>query len=354
MERDFQPLPPVANRSGGCGFALREDAFLDHWASALQAYGTPVDFVSSVRYIDSQFHLQGMSYPLVIPQGGNYRMRAQLMARQRRYDAMGDASAYPASLRPDGCYLCQNIQQALDAERDPTRSSNVMFDLGSHYIFPNRYPAHRGSSLFVPKDHDDHDRRVDICARRLEDEFGIRTLGRLLGWKDLLTLFQFADAHQLIAARNHVLDGMSIPCHDHFHLHGAALPSSRFFCQLIDDERSKIGPQERFPLATPFATLFLLDEDRAALAHRAAEVIGRLEFRHVVYTAAYWQGCFALSPRTCNVGSYGISKVGSDALMHSFDPEEPGVFEHIQRHVLLRGQFDWRPFLEDSRSCRCA
>ena len=142
------------------------------------------------------------------------------------------------------------------------------------------------------------------------------------------------------------LDGMSIPCHDHFHLHSAALPSSRFFCQLIEDEHSKSGPPERFPQATPFATLFLIDSDRAALAQRAAEVIGRLEFGHIVYTAAYWQGGFALSPRTCDVSVDRIPKVGGDVPMHSFDPEEPGVLEHIQRHVLRRGQFDWRPFIK--------
>ncbi len=347
MERDFQQQPFVANHPVGCHLTFcDEDAFLDRWANALLAYGTPTDFVSSVRYIESRFEMNGAAYPLVIPQGGNYRMRAQLMARQRRYDALGDSLAYPVSLRPDGCFLCQNIQQAIDAERDATRPSNVMFDLGSHYIFPNRYPAHRGSSLFVPKDHDDHERRVDICARRLEDEFGIRTLGRLVGPRDLRTLFQFADAHNLLAARNHVLDGMSIPCHDHFHLHSAALPSSRFFCQLIEDEHSKSGPPERFPQATPFATLFLIDSDRAALAQRAAEVIGRLEFGHIVYTAAYWQGGFALSPRTCDVSVDRIPKVGGDVPMHSFDPEEPGVLEHIQRHVLRRGQFDWRPFIK--------
>ena len=108
--------------------------FLLRWANALEAYGTPRDFVYSTTYKKTEIEFAGKKFPAVSITAKNNARRKELMAQQKPYKALHEAKEYGIRLSLDDCFLCENIVQEIDAQQEPQIPNNVMYFAGIHEI----------------------------------------------------------------------------------------------------------------------------------------------------------------------------------------------------------------------------
>ena len=64
-------------------------------------------------------------------------LRQSLITAQQPYPYLKNPVEYPVALHlgDDGCKLCENIAQGIDALNHPEVASNVVIDLSDSYIF---------------------------------------------------------------------------------------------------------------------------------------------------------------------------------------------------------------------------
>src|SRR3989344_535937 len=216
--------------------------FLLKWAETLESYGTPTSFVDLTRY---EFHSIEFDkkYPFVYTISENHAQRRALMAEQKDY--MNKLKTYGFNLDLKNCFICQNIAQGIDSQLFPEVKNNVMYWPGNHAIAPNRYPNQLGHSLSDLINHDDITDRV--IPKPDPDNPGNKTAiynpeprktrGAIITSQYLDALMASCDSLNLIALRNHVLDGMSIPGHDHFHLMPEDLPSVSLIGEILREKQ---------------------------------------------------------------------------------------------------------------------
>ena len=144
-----------------------------------------------------------------------------------------------------GCALCENIHSALAANKDPAScKSNLVCDLGSHIIIPNRFPRFPGHSLFLATQ---HNQQTDLRSN---------CFGPLLSQRSLVAAMQISDRLNLGWMRNHPRGGMSIPEHDHFHMYPIPLVQKSGVETLLKDLKP-IAQNVNITTRGPFSNLIV-------------------------------------------------------------------------------------------------
>ena len=327
------------------------EGFLLKWAKALESYGTPRTFVDSTTYRKVQIDFQSKPYYFVYTVSKNYAQRSALMAQQQPYLSQKREEDYKLRLDLANCFLCQNVVQGLDAKAYPEKvENNIMYDLGTHVIIPNRYPGQLGHSLSLPKDHDELFTRVtpqpepENKTTIYHPEKG-KTRGAILSSDYLAAVIKACDKFHLAAIRNHVLDGMSIPGHDHFHLMPEDLPSVSLGDIVAGEKVStEYGPTIFRPGNSPFDTLMVLG-DAESIALTATPILSTMELNDQVFTLAYHQGKLFISPRNKDSVNDRRIQVGGGIPIHYLDTEGPEFINRINRLVPMKGDYGWEHFL---------
>ena len=320
--------------------------FLLGWARALAAYETPLHSIDSTTYHQGHITIGGQQFTTRYSLGGNYQQREALMKSQKPYKPQQHPESFGLNLTED-CLLCQNIMQAVDAAQNPGLvANNVLMDLGDYLLLPNRYPSHPGASLFLPKSHDDERSRIpsDCQSQRVAAQLRKQglTTGRIQHPKELLRLIQVCDALDLYALRNHVLDGMSIPRHDHWQVCPKDISNFAAVDSFIEHSRQSYPGMNFFPQAgSPFDTRILTAEEPWPLAAAAASLIEALERNGEVFTLGYYQNHFFFSPRFSARAGHSKLKIGCSTQLLNIDPSDSTLLQAIENYVPLRGQFDW-------------
>ena len=320
--------------------------FLLTWVHALKAYGTPADFVEAAEHELTSLTFSEQLAPFVYVTSSNYEQRAALMANQVPYEAKQALADYGLRLDFDDCFLCQNVIQAVDAATHPDVQNNLIADLGIHYILPNRYPAQPGHSLSVPIDHDDVTDRVPPQREGSSTMYLLqpgKTRGNVISADYLDAVMQDCDTYHLVAIRNHVLDGMSIPGHDHFHLMPEDLPSVSIFDEILADKaQTAHGGSIYTPQNTPFDALVVTSSGTATLSQIACLVLERMERDDQVFTLAYHNNHLLISPR---LKVDRRIQVGGGVAIHYLDTKGEEFLGRLNTFVPMKGTYDWARYV---------
>jgi hypothetical protein len=274
------------------------------WIRALESYGTPAEFTQHMNFSNEVFALNSMNYRAFSIRGFDFAARERLGKVPTPYQS--DANMAP-HLRAD-CALCGHIDQGNAAMHRPESiANNVLFRLGSPgvgtaLVIPNRFPMVPLASLWLRDSHDSMETRISALSKSCQVQSSYpreagRTRGALVSGEELLLLGQFCKTIGFTALRNHVVDGASIPSHDHWHL----WPNPIF----PDDHLNRLeltspllGELEIGVLKkNPFATYFIGGRDLAQSAFKTARIINKLELENEVFTVQFIAGRFLISPR---------------------------------------------------------
>jgi hypothetical protein len=323
--------------------------FLVRWADALATYGTPANFVDGTRYEQTDLNLNDSAYKISLKQG-NFELRRELMKKQKPYlPRMEDSEDYDLRLNIDDCFLCQNVVQGLDAQLNPSIDSidsidNVMADYMDYFIMPNRYPAVAGHSLWVPTNHD------EISLRVKPDKYGAlppeegKTRGAILTSQELEDLGDATSDYHLYGIRNHVLDGMSIPGHDHFHLMPEDNPLFAQVSYLMQDQSDDYGKGIFRLKNTPFDTLAITSDVQDKFSEIASHVLENMEKDNQSFTLLYRDGLMLISPRK-NINDHKRIQIGGAIHYHSFDNVAQDFLDKLLNYVPKRGEYYWTKYL---------
>lgn len=332
---------------------LSDQLLLVAWSRALATYGIPASFYINATNFENTFNLGSAEYPCVTIDNKNHELRRKLITAQTPYQNKLEQSEYPSklSLGADGCKLCENVAQAYDSLRQKSypdstqQQSNILIDSPTAFVLPNKYPAFPLHSLWIPKFHDDFTLRAKSheesgMPMRLPPEIG-KTRGQLINPKHLFEISQICDSLQMIAVRNHPLDGMSLPAHDHFHLEPEFAFPQQYFENLLSLNSSSITLEEL--KTSPFATLVVRGKDRFETAKIAAAIMNRLELSNQVWTTVYVRGAQLITPRIIERMNDTLIQVGAGISIHHFNPDK--AMNLVNMYVPLRGEFNWQPYL---------
>lgn len=323
--------------------------FLSKWARAVSAYGTPPDFVVGAHVEKRSFEIWGMPLEIRVLISKNNALRRELGEKQKPYVPQGKLEDYTVHLDFDRCFLCQNVVQAFDSQDNPSVPNNVISVEGDYFIFPNKFPAFIGHSLFIPKDHDDTSARITPVTIEEAGKKRIvypieqgKTAGALLTKDYLAALIETCDEHSLVGLNNHVRDGMSIPGHKHFHLYPCDIDLFGGTPTRYRFKGDGIGEMQD----TPFSTLaFIINHpNQETKIERAAGVLQRMEKANEVFTLVYHHNVLFISPRK-NVSAGERIQLGAAVPVHFFGDVE-GKQETIEKYVPLKGEYNWKRFID--------
>ena len=321
------------------------------WARALQVVGTPLEYVRNASIERSTFSINGQEFPCTNLENGNYLLRQQLITAQQSYAFQRAPTEYPyaLSLGESGCKLCENVALAIDRQGNSQPQSNILIDLGESCVLPNRYPQIPGHSLWMMKSHDDISTRVNVGTNIsgplvLPPQAG-RTRGAICSVESLATVFALSDQLDLVATHNHVLDAMSIPAHDHWHLLPQHAIGSEQLEQLLGSTLERDLPLVTELENTPFSLLAVRGKDAAHTAAIAAPILASLERHNIVWTAAYAMNTAIISPRNPELVRDTRIGVGSGVSLHLLASSKNFINELA--YVAARGSFPWDDMLKD-------
>jgi hypothetical protein len=326
--------------------------FLLRWAKALETYGTPLDFIEGITYdTDVKENFNGKDWPVSwFRAGKGWIMRNELIENQKRHPfipAKQNLEEYGLRLSPTGkkCFMCENIVQGIDARDNPS-IDNVIFDLGDYFITPGRYPRQPGHCLWVPINHDDDTTRVTPIENGFVyiPEQG-RTRGAIITPKELGDLIAACEKYHFVAHRNHVLDAMSIPAHDHWHLHPADLPDYTYAGHVMNEASLILEKGIFIPKNTPFDSLVITHDTDGNFSELACYILGNMERDNQVFTLVYYKDRLSISPRQ-NILDHRRIQIGAGIQIHMFDDPNPGCNERIIKHVPMRGEYPWIKYIE--------
>jgi hypothetical protein len=322
--------------------------FLEKWTNALEAYGTPREFVSSTQHKEDTASVDGLDYRVVRTISQNNEQRRELMKKQKPYESRRESREYGLRLDLKGCFLCQNIAQGIDASDFPGIGNNVILETERSFLMPNRYPNQAGHSLIVLKNHDNSTRRVtptNIDGKKVYTPEAGKTRGAVIREAELAEILECLDRNKFNALRNHVLDAMSIPGHDHWH---TFLGDSRTFSEartLIDSARqTELGTNVYLAGCTPFSTLLIRGKDGGSVTPLAARLLRKMEEANEIFTLAYSPGSLFISPRWTVKFGNKYHQLGSGMAIHYLSKEDNSELELAKELIPLSGQFDWERF----------
>lgn len=328
------------------------------WLRALEAYGTPSSFLEGLKFKLDTFRMLGMEYQGYAREGGNYELRRELIAKQAPYNSLTDLDTPPYRIARS-CVLCENVLQTIDGHEFPGQvKSNLIFDLGDYVVTPNRYPAFPLHMLWLPKDHDDFASRAQSVKLDIEGKEVTsippqagKTRGALVEAKDLEALTSFCDEWGLIAVRNHVLSGMTIGEHDHWHLIPESCFPSGWFSGIADPASSTQDVLHRAK-GTPFDILVINNRDRKQFSEKLAEVLNTLEHDNQVFSPTYIPGknSFALvSALKAEAVADRFVQIGGALQAHEIASSNADLIKLLERCAPKRDEFDWSRYTFDDK-----
>ena len=245
------------------------------------------------------------------------------------------AEAFSAALiDPQHCPMCGHLAQGFDAEL--YGEPGVFLARGAGFaLIPNRFPPSPGpfDLLLVPVSHDAPDRK---------------TAGKRVSLGDLEAVTEACAALAMAAQRNHVLDGMSVPQHDHWKLTPLETPAGRWReMALACRTAAREAPlwQGQVP-GVSFDMLGITGQDTRQVLECVATCLQRLEDAREVFTLWYADGVFAILPRWSEAYHQKpllppLSSAVGTLLMPPCDPK---LLSTMEQRVPLAGEFDWRQF----------
>lgn len=326
--------------------------FLLKWANTLDTYGTSKDSVHSTEYKKIHVEFNGREFPAIYFFNPDHSKRKKLMAKQEHYVPFDKPESYGLRLSLDDCLLCENIVQGIDAQNHPDKiTNNIMIDLGNYIILPNRYPHGLGQSLFMEKNHDDTTHRV-APRTDLENKTEIylpekgKTRGNIITEDYLETVIKESDKLHLSLLRNHFLDGMSIPSHDHFHLIPEDLPVVSLIEYIVNGkEKTDYSVNIHTSNNSPFDTLIISEEEGKNLVKTAQPILERLEKEGEVFTLAYGNKNLLITPRNKEeVNNRRITTTAVAPILCFGDYSQKSI-DPINKYLPANGEFNWDKFI---------
>lgn len=318
--------------------------FLANWAEALKGYGIPINFVVGSRADKTNVNFNGEEHPFVNMQTPGYGKRAEYMARQK--EAVEKRKGLPPRWENDGasCFLCDNVGQAVASQINPDIPANKIYELGRNLILPCKYPSFLGHSLFVPKEHDSPENRVIPSNGVYTVQTG-KTRGAITTPDYLDSLVEACNEYSLMGISNHVLDGMSIPGHKHFHLY----PEDLSLFSLVDyilegKQQTDFGEFIYRSRNTPFDTLIIQNKNRESFVERACSALAKLEAGNQVFTMLYTgnkDSNLIISPRKKSESIVQNLKCGGGLTFHSLDKLDGEYIGRIKEWVPMKGEYHW-------------
>lgn len=312
---------------------MKENEFLERWRKALESYGTPGNFADEVQYTNGTIRIHDGEYEFVRFSNSNHAVRRELMAKQAQYTPKG--RQYGHALTTENCFLCQNIAQAIDI------GDNQIEDLSDYLVLPNRYPPFPGSLLFIPKNHDDTSNRTSGLA----PEEG-KTRANIVTPSYLYTMIEYCEKNKMVGLRNHLLDGMSIPEHDHFQL---SLRNTRVF-HLADKvlgnkEHTEYATNIFKPENTPFDTICISGRPER-IAEDGHHIVEKMERSNEVFTLLYINSSLFIGSRNSDrIGSKRFCPGMAGTPVHYTETFATEYIREVELAVPKKGNFHWEKYI---------
>lgn len=303
--------------------------YLLAWSRALQAYGTPLDFIDQLKIRETQLTLLGDQYRFSAITNPCFEERKKLTASNKPYAPAFSLDHYPEKINPS-CVLCTNVFQVEDASIKNLAELNCSIISSEEYLFvPNRYPRYPGHSMLILKQ---HDQPRDTAAR-------------IMSASDFRAAIWLASIFKLIWFRNHTQLGMSLPGHDHIHLEPADLRSLRivksYWAEALDKKQTFFEPQ-----STPFAILGIYHSEREELIKLATQAVEKLERYGLVYHLCGYKNLILICPYRIKPDEKRPVFPGVLPIAHELDVDEELALERIKQYIPLKGEFDWLPLIQ--------
>lgn len=327
--------------------------FLNAWHQTLANSSMPIDFAGCYSYERHPFSVEGRTFTAVKISGINHEQRRETIAQTTQHVPRHPFDSYGYRFSPD-CALEPNIIQALDAlNQEPGVQTNALADFGDYIWMLNKFPWFVGDSLVMPKNHDDLSERALFSAdqskkwtKRQPEE----TRGAIVTPEYLATVIAICDRFDQAAQRNHALDGMSIPLHDHFKLMPAAHPALALlpeFTRRLDLEGDQVAAYRA--LNTPLDTLCIASLDHGRLAEVTAAILEQLERDDQIFTIVYTRGTIFITPRNASLYGNGNPEghTGSAVGYHAIEDLTDGSvsMSRFLTYLARQGTFDWQKYV---------
>jgi len=244
------------------------------------------------------------------------------------------------------CFLCDNVGQAIDAQGNPKIADNLIYDRVDYLILPNKYPSFIGHSLLIPKEHDDETRRVKPIDGEYKPEAG-KTRGAIFTPEYLEVMVSASIDFGLVGTSNHVLNGMSIPRHKHFHVFPEDL--DLFNIEHILGRKTEIADRVYKSDATPFDILILCYGHSDKLIERASVLLKNMEEDNQVFNLFYKSrlgvGYLFVSSLKNGAAITRNVAVGGGISFNAVDKIDEGYLKKVMENVPLKGEYDWGRYL---------
>lgn len=310
--------------------------------------------IKDALYRNERLDLNGKAYDVVYKISSNYFLKQSLASDQKIYVPLKVAEEYGLRLDLAGCFLCQTIAEWLDSKIDDTMPNNTMYNSESCILTPNKYPLQLGHSLIIPLNHDKLESRViqrfDQKSSGVEDIKTIipedgKTWGAIIEPEYISEVIRICDQFNFVGIRNHVMEGMSIIYHDHFHVLPEDLPSVSLIETVIGKkEATEYGKNIFRPQNTPFDTIFIEREGMDDFPWFICSVLKKMEANNQVFTLVYHKGRLFISPRSMPKNE--SVRIGGGIPIHYFDQEGETFLRLVNKHVPMKGEYNWSEFIE--------
>jgi hypothetical protein len=319
---------------------------LANWMEAFAGHGIPESFYTAAKVSFEPIRCGDRDLVRPVVENKEWEMRRQYMAKQQPYlPRTPDLSQKGLHLE---CQLCQNIAQSIDAQQGLNVPNIAVYMDETHALTTNRYPRIPLAMLFMPIKHDDLSNRgapQDVPSRAKQ----VITRDNVASWDDLFAVISLCDQFDLVALRNHVLAGKSIPIHDHWHVQPYGLIFTDELHRQIVNEASRKQQENKVKIYRadnmPHELLIVESDDPSMLASAAHNLMLRLETEHKVFTVLYARGTVVISPRDETAMDEHASTIGTDSNLGPI-PEMAALA------LPPRGTFDWQWVTNDSSLIR--
>ena len=309
------------------------ESFLLKWTQALEPYNTPLNFVDEVVFKEVPLEFNGQEYPFMTKEGGQHYLRRDLMKKSIvPVPNEFNAQEYGLRLNPEDCYLCKDVVRILNEKKNSIKGSTID-EIAGYIILPNKYPESIGNSIIVPVNHDDMSTRVSPSRGAIITPFFLDAV------------IVACEKHKLAAHRYHVMDDMSIPEHDHFHLFVEDNPMFSLVNSLLEDKTNTLTKGVFSLKNTPFDTLAITADASPDFSKYASHVLENMERDNQVFLLYYHDDTLLISPRKNLQENRKLHLKGADTHIHLIRPADSQNLDNIRNHVAMKGEYDWRKYL---------
>lgn len=326
-----------------------DDIFLTVWEQALSNSSMPVDFANRHTYKDGVIWVESTPYMSTFMEGIDHDFRRSIISNTPQHKAKKNISDYGRRFSPD-CLLDKNIMQTLDAELYSSVLSNALAIVNDKYAWiVNKFPYNIGGAIILPIDHDDLTNRAsyDKDTEKWTKKNPSQTRGAIISKDYLNAIVHICDEHSQTAHRNHALDGMSIPMHDHFKTAPDSNPGFKVIDNIINYKLSN-SDSVSFYMGknTPFDTLCITGGERNDFINEVQRVLELLETNDEVYTVIYHKGHFLITPRKKELYGDGNKDAwtGSTVGAHGIElpSKSPKHYERVLKYSEIGGEYSWK------------